>query len=713
MALPLNLPKKNNLIKFNHAAIIVFIAVFFIFNFCSYAKNLNPISQQLWQGITATDLEIIKKINVALENKNYDEATLYMAQMRSGKTQDLVQTQDNQSQKISLVDAVNDIILWRKFSDKIDPKTVSFSDISRFAIDNPFYPNFADIRRNVERVALAHDVSYSDSESYFSLYHAGTTESRMYVLESKIDALSRSQVSESEKDQERRKIQSSISNLWIKENFSAAEEKNFLEKYRNQLTEADHINRIDRLLWDNRNEDARRIMHLVNEDYRALFDAILELQNSPKYIDKILLSVPRKLRTNEDLSYRRILWYKSKDKLDDLIDVMLDLSDNSKFPEKWWGLRRLYAREMLKQKKYKIAYRLVAPHNLPTTSQDYWEAEWTSGWIALRFLNEPKIAYQHFDNLYKNVSQPVTLARSAYWLGMACEAMNNKWKAIEWYKVGTQYPVFFYGQLSIHKHRILDSIGSQNDIILPKDPDITGRDMAKISELRAAQVAYLLAVSGDKTNSAKIFEWIVNNSPTEGQIAVVMKIINEVGDRELDAKISRVAAKKNVFFIRDKFQIVKEVIQDENAPLVHAIIKQESGFAPMALSQVGAVGFMQLMPSTAKLIAKELKISYSKHKLATDIKYNVRLGSFYIKKLIDRFNGSEMLAIASYNAGPNATQRWINEFYDPRKEKDIDKVVDWIELITYSETRNYVQRIMENLIVYKYLMSRANYDSVQ
>ncbi len=147
--------------------------------------------------------------------------------------------------------------------------------------------------------------------------------------------------------------------------------------------------------------------------------------------------------------------------------------------------------------------------------------------------------------------------------------------------------------------------------------------------------------------------------------------------------------------------------------MVHAIVKQESGFAPTAVSQVGALGFMQLMPGTAKLVAKDIGIPYDKVKLSSDIKYNVRLGSHYIKQLIDRFDGSEMLAIASYNAGPNATQRWINEFYDPRKEKDLDKVVDWIELITYSETRNYVQRIMENLIVYKYLMSRANYDAVQ
>jgi soluble lytic murein transglycosylase len=336
-----------------------------------------------------------------------------------------------------------------------------------------------------------------------------------------------------------------------------------------------------------------------------------------------------------------------------------------------------------------------------------------SGWIALRFLKEPKDAYNHFHNLNQNVTQPVTLARAQYWLGMASEAMKKRDWAIEWYKKAAQYPTFFYGQLAIHKHRTIDPLGAQSDIVLPGDPDITGRDIYNISQSRAAQVAYLLSLVGDKTNSSKIFEWLVGNSPTEGQVAVVMKLVNELRDRQLDAKIARAAARKNVFFIKDKFQIIKEVSYDEYAPLVHAIIKQESGFAPMALSHVGAIGFMQLMPDTAKLVAKEMGVKYDRNKLASNIEYNVQLGSFYIKKLINQFEGSEMLAIASYNAGPNATNRWIKEFYDPRKEKDMDKIIDWIELITYSETRNYVQRIMENLIVYKYLMSRSNYDNIK
>jgi soluble lytic murein transglycosylase len=663
------------------------------------------ISQQLWRGITATDLEILKKAAVAIESKRYDEALHLAREMKS---------QHAGEKKISLADALTDVILWNKFSDKIDPKKVSFNDISRFALDNPFYPNLDNIRRNVERVAIANDISYRASEQYFNSNPAESRESKIYLLASKINALARDKSPESEREKERKIIQELIVNIWVKENFSAVEEKEFLEKYRNQLSELNHVNRIERLLWDGKTEEAERINNLVSEDYKTLFANITELEkHPPKNLDKIFHSVPWSLQSDELLTFRRVAWYRVKDKADDAIDLLLTLPSDSKFPEKWWNLRRLYGREMIKRKKYRQAYKLFSEHNLPKNSADFWEAEWTSGWIALRFLDRPKDGYIHFANLYRNVTQPVTLSRATYWLGMAAEAAGDKKQATEWYKAGTKYPIFFYGQLSIHKHRVIDPLGAQNDIILPKDPEITGNDMTTISQARAAQVAFLLAVTGDKVNAGKIFEWMVNNAKTDGQISVVMKIVNEIGDRQIDAKISRIAAKRNVFFIKNKFQIVKEIADDEYAPLVHAIVKQESGFAPTAVSQVGAIGFMQLMPGTAKLVAKELGIAYNKDKLATDIHYNVRLGSFYIKKLITRFNGSEMLAIASYNAGPNAVQRWINEFYDPRKEQDIDKVVDWIELITYSETRNYVQRIMENLIVYKYLMSRTNYDSVQ
>lgn len=704
----------NKSLSFWKGFFVILIAIFFVIDVVN-AKEIKPITPKLWKVLSEKDHEILHKISSALDAKKYEEA-LRLAKQIDDKKDEIVITQDPQAapaaviEKHSFQEALVNLILWKKYSEG-GLAHASFNDISRFVNDNPFYPNISELRRAAEKLAVEDHVPYRLSEQYFKSNPASTAESKIYLLEAKSDFLLRFKGSENERLKMVNEIQMMISDIWIKENLTLAQEQEFFSKHASQLTESDHIKRVNRLLWDNKIGEAKRIFNLVNDDWKKLFSAIIEIKESPKYIDNIMLSVPRNLRLQDNLTYNRILWLKNHDRVDDLLEL-LEKVEQTEYPEKWWNLRRLYAREMLKKKEYKLAYNLVSKHGMSAKSNDYWEAEWMSGWISLRFLDRSRDAYKHFEALRNGVSQPVSLARAEYWLGMAAKENGDKNKAIEWFKSAAKYPVFFYGQLAIHKHRMLDSVNAHDDIILPKDPDVTVGDIRKMSTSMSTKIAYLMALMGQKAEATKVFEWTVNNATSDGQIAVVMRIVNELKDRQMDARISRVAAKKNVFFIRDKFQIVKEVAQDEYAPLVHAIIKQESGFAPTALSQVGAIGFMQLMPDTAKLVCKDMGIPYNRHKLATDIRYNVKLGSHYIKQLIDRFEGSEMLAIASYNAGPNATQRWINEFYDPRKEKDIDKVVDWIELITYSETRNYVQRIMENLIVYKYLMSRSNYDSI-
>lgn len=691
----------------------LFLALFFFFNlaFCGSSFAVEKISQQLWLGLNEEEISHLKKVNSLLEEKKYDEAMSYAKKLQNEIAKSLLAKAN--PNKITLSEAVIDLVLWQKFSDENNLNKVSFSDISRFTIDNPFYPNITKLRKNVEQIIMENDLADESIEQYFKLNPPLTTKSKIYAIDAKIDNLTRKNLAENEKSQAAKSIQNKIAKIWENEDFSIAEEESFLSEHQNQLTVVNHANRLEKLLFENKITEAKRVLKFLDDDYQKLFNAIMEMQNSPRYIDKVVNSVPRFLRSSEALLYRRINWYRSKDQIDDVIDLILEIPQNSRFAEKWWGIRRLYGREFLKTKDYKDSYKIISNHDLKPENSDFWEAQWTSGWIALRFLDKPEIAKQHFTLLYQNVSQPVTLARAAYWLGLAYQSDDDTKKAIEWYKIAAKYPTFFYGQLAIHKHRTIDPVGAQSDIILPKDPDISEGDKIKIAQLRAAQMAYILMIVGDKDDATKIFEWLINNVATEGQIAAIMKIVNEFNDREIEAKLSRSAAKRNVLFIKDKFQIIHEIAKDSYAPLVHAIIKQESGFAPSAVSQVGAIGFMQLMPATAQLVAKEMKIPYSKNKLAKDIKYNVKLGSFYIKKLIDRFDGSEMLAIASYNAGPNATQRWINEFYDPRKEDDIDKVVDWIELITYSETRNYVQRIMENMIVYKYLMARKDYDNIK
>jgi len=676
---------------------------YLIFFFLFFTQNVfaSSMTQKLWGGLSKSDVEALKEFSSAIKKDDHKKAL------------EISQTHQSES---AFRDAMRDIALWNKYSQiddkKIDPKNVSFNDISRFVNDNRFFPNFSALKQNAEKVAIANKIPYKFSKQYFANFPASNTDSKIYLLKS--EALQANTSDNLDQQNLQKDIADLTLNIWSKEDLSVEKEAQFLADYGNKLTEENHIARINNLLWGGNIESAKRIFYLVNEDYQKLFSAIIEINKNSKNIKNIISSVPRSLRNSDLLAYKVIIWYKENNKsLDDIVDMLEEVPAEVSNPQKWWSIRKLYGRELLKTKDYKVAYKILSNHGLEPGSSEFADAEWTAGWVALRFLDKPKVAYNHFNNLYLNVSYPVSISRASYWLGMTSVAMGDKIKANDWYKIAAKYPTYFYGQLAIHKHRVLDSVGSQNDIILPKDPDILNEDIKSIAKENSLKIAYILALIGDKSNSTKIFEYVVANAKTDGEIAVVMKVVNEINNQELDVKISKAAAKRNVFFIKDKFQIIKAIENDVHAPLVHAIIKQESGFAPSALSSVGAIGFMQIMPDTAKMVCKQMGIKYSKYKLANDVNYNVILGSYYIKYLIDQFDGSELLAIASYNAGPNASKRWIKDFYDPRDQKDIDKVVDWVELITYSETRNYVQRIMENVIVYKYLMSRVNYDDIK
>jgi soluble lytic murein transglycosylase len=670
-------------------------------NFLGGNALAEELSQRLWGGLNKVDISNLKNLKKSISGNQYQEALEIAKEMNNS----------------GFSDAAIRVALWNKYSNVFRKKSsigsVAFSDVSRFVNDNPFFPNISDLRKSVENIARVKKIPYEYSRKYFDNFPAIEAESKLYVLESKIEYASHP---EDNKEDNPEDLQNNIENLtvdiWINENFSAKDEIKYLSEYGDQLTEEDHIKRINRLFWDGKDSDAKRIFYLVGEDYQRLFAAIDALNEKSEYIKKIIRSIPRGLRDSEILAYRVISWKKHRIKnnsdLKEVVNMLLKIPSDVEYRQKWWSLRKLYAREMLKSKHYEKAYKLASSHGLKPGDSGFADAEWTAGWIALRFLKNPEIAYEKFNRFYLNVGYPISVSRGAYWLGMASEAMVDKEKAISWYKIASKYPTYFYGQLAIHKHRSLDDIGAHGEIILPKDPEILPEDLKFMAKNEAFKTAYLLALIGDRKNAANIFKYVIASSRTKGQITVVMRVVNELNDKGLDAKISREAAKKNVFFIKDKFQIIKSIRGDSHAALVHAIIKQESGFSVSALSSAGAIGFMQIMPDTAKFITKQIGIKFSKRKLARDMKYNVTLGSYYIKYLIEKFDGSEILAIASYNAGPNSTQRWINEFYDPRKDEDLDKVVDWIELITYSETRNYVQRIMENMIVYKYLMAREN-----
>lgn len=688
--------------------VVLMSFAFFTTSAWSYSYQIRPVSNNLWLPISKYDKKIIDQIAAYLDAKKYQEAMKIVDKFQdTNNNKSYDQSNPFFLNKDGLANSMRNIILWSKYSavdtDK-EFKKLSFSDISRFVADNDFYPNIKDLRKNVERLAVLTDAPYRISEQYFKSNPAKNVESKMYLIESKEDFLKVSEGEVSDKEKIIKEIKSDISLTWINDDFVGDQESEFLEKYGGVLTVDDHVARVERLIWQKKYSGATKSMKMVDENRKKYYKSIISILKYPGNLRPYLKKVPKIYRDTELTKFAVIKWYTKKHKYKKASKLLKKVKVMTE-PKNWWGLRLLYARELLKSDDAKDAYEIAADNNLNKKDKKFWEAQWTSGWLALRFLDEPEIAYSHFKRLYDNVKQPVTIARASYWLGMAAQQSGNKDLALKWFKKASEYSLYFYGQLAIHKIRKLEPLESDGKIILPKDPEIEMADAYNASRSEKLKIAFLLGLMKDKKTSVAIFKDFVKNSGSAGEVAIAMRLVSEFGDFEMDSKVSRAAEKKNVFFIRRKFKILKEVEDQDNSALIHAIIKQESGFVLSALSRVGAVGYMQLMPGTAKNVAKDLGLSYNRRKLSTNASYNIKLGSHYIKKMVDRFDGSKMLAIAAYNAGPHNSDRWIKEFYDPRKVKDIDKVIDWIELITYSETRNYVQRIMENLIVYKYIMS--------
>ncbi|MDR2077725.1 MAG: lytic transglycosylase domain-containing protein, partial [Rickettsiales bacterium] len=319
------------------------------------------------------------------------------------------------------------------------------------------------------------------------------------------------------------------------------------------------------------------------------------------------------------------------------------------------------------------------------------------------------LAFKHFHNIYKNAKYPVSIAKATYWLGRVMEKKGDKKSAIHWYNISSKYPLTYYGQLaSYEKYDLLEVADRSKLFDFPKAPEINPEDMKSLDDNKIVKYAILYhSYENRKEEANEIFNVLVSTIlESKGEIAGLVKIVNGLGDEQLSAMVSRQASYKMVFYINNIFPTMKidrkkESAISENLILIHAIIKQESDFLVRAESGAGAKGIMQIMPSTAKRICKELGIKYSDYWLKHDRIYNIRLGSYYINRLIRDYEGSKILAIASYNAGPNAVNRWIKDFGDPRTMNDLESMVDWIESIDYKETRNYVQKVLGNFIVYE------------
>ncbi|SEM57470.1 soluble lytic murein transglycosylase [Gemmobacter aquatilis] len=482
---------------------------------------------------------------------------------------------------------------------------------------------------------------------------------------------------------------------WTALPFSAADEAALFALYPG-LKELNE-DRLAALLWAGETAEAQRLLPRVPENWAALARARLALMDRTTGVTALVEAVPGALARHPLLAQARMDWRVAKDLWPDAAALMLDHSASADLlgqPEAWAKRRAQLARQMLRDGNAKLAYRIAARHQL-TEGGDYADLEFLAGFIALRRLSDPQTALTHFRHLEQAVATPISVSRAKYWQARALEAAGDAAAAQTAYRAAARHQTAYYGQLAAEK------LGQPLDaaLLAPLDArDWRKRGFARSSVLEAG---LLLVKSGNRTLAKRFFLHLAEPLPPE-DLASLADLALQIREPHIALLLAKQGAERGVILPEAYFPLPDLVPSDGLAvsrALALAISRRESEFDPAARSPAGARGLMQLMPETAKRMATDQGLGFEVGRLTTDPTFNARLGSAYLAQLVAEFGPSVALVASGYNAGPGRPRRWITEFGDPRRP-EVD-VVDWVEMIPFTETRTYVMRVAESLVIYR------------
>lgn len=481
---------------------------------------------------------------------------------------------------------------------------------------------------------------------------------------------------------------------WTTLDMRAEDEDGFMKDWPKTLRES-HWARLDMLLWEGETKQAERQMARVDLDHQLLARARIALRKNEDGVNALIDAVPQALRDDPGLAYERMLWRADKGLIDGAVEMILARSgseDSLGRPEKWGYHRLDLARRLMREGKGQEAYRLAANHHLSEGLRAE-DAEWLAGYIALRKLNDPSTARTHFGRFMEMVDTPISMGRAGYWLGRAEEALGNAEAARAAYQYGAEHQTSYYGQLAAEK------AGT------PMRQSLTGRET--FPDYRSASFwtlpimeAARLSIAVDNQYLAQRFAVHLSERLDRAETGALAAWAREAGSPYVEHVVGKHAVTYGKMIESAYFPAPEIGRGNPGVPraLELAIARRESQFNAGVSSHVGAAGLMQLMPGTAKDMARRVGVEYSAAKL-TDMEYNTRLGSEYLAWLMERYGNNPVLIAVGYNAGPGRANSWQKERGDPRAAH-VD-VVDWVEHIPFDETRNYVMRVSESLLVYR------------
>lgn len=589
---------------------------------------------------------------------------------------------------------VQKFVLWYRLISNDSGATLA--EITAFQEQNPTWPRMAVLKRRAEEALLAQSPSQKDVLNWFAGHPPQTGEGKL--------AYGRALMASGNAKEGKNWIQLA----WAEDDFSSSRQREIINTYRAQITPAVHKARLDRLLWDRSTADARYTASLIGSNATSLAEARIRLMTRSNTARDAVDRVPSALKGDAGLLFDRIRYERKKG--NDLATVPLILTAPGQphqmvAPDAWWLERKIAARVALANGQYQDAYTIVSKHGLKDGS-DFADAEFMSGWIALQFLNKPDIALTHFKKLKNSVSTPISTARADYWMGRAASAKGDKQNAEVYYRLASNNPTTFYGQLGAAALASLK--GGDAVLNLPKEPKPSAAQKAEFKKNELVVVSQVLHDFHREVQTWSFMLHLADTLQTSQELVLLSDLALQFGDAKLSLRVAKTAAQRN-FLLPQRAYPTKYmpayVVKGPHVEkaLVYGLSRQESEFDPEAKSPVGARGLMQLMPATARATARQIDVPYSLPRLTSDPAYNAMLGSAHLGDLIEGFDGSYIMSIAAYNAGSSRVGEWRGDYGDPRSTT-VDPI-DWIENIPFSETRNYVQRVIENMEVYRTQLS--------
>lgn len=487
-----------------------------------------------------------------------------------------------------------------------------------------------------------------------------------------------------------------VRDAWRNDTMSEEVEEAALQMFGPLITAGDQKARMDSFLYGKDQQPGLRAAKRLGSGYYALARARMAANNRTSNGAALMAGVPSELRNDPGYIFSKVQLLRRDERLAEAARLLQSLPRNPALlynPDEWWIERRLVARKLMDAGDYRDAYVVARDAALPERDVYKTEQEFTAGWIALRFLKDPQTAARHFARIGVGSVNPTTLARAGYWQGRAAEAAGHSQEARQAYSRAAHHSTSYYGQLARAKLGL-------PQLDLATQPRSGARNVGRLEIVRAAQLLYII---GEPELALPMYADVGENGDQDALLGM-----SELAARNNDARgmlvVGKAALNRGLPFDHYAYPTMglpayRPIGPDVERALVYSIARQESSFNPNIVSPANAHGLMQVTPSAGQYIAKRYGVSFDLNRMKRDPVYNTAFGAAELASLQDDYRGSFVMTFAGYNAGRGSVRKWVERYGDPR-DPNVD-TVDWVEQIPFAETRNYVQRIMENLQVYR------------